>query len=71
MKRTKYTAEFKLEAAKQIPEKGHLTTDVANRLGVSVGLLYTWTRKTQGVRRETNRSFQSYAGRDNQTQSRV
>ena len=45
MKRTKYTTEFKLEAVKQILEKGHSATDVASRLGVPVGLLYTWTRK--------------------------
>jgi transposase len=45
MKRTKYTAEFKSEAVKQIIEKGHSATEVAGRLGVPVGLLYTWTRK--------------------------
>jgi transposase-like protein len=32
MKRTKYTAEFKLEAVKQILEKGHSATDVAEAL---------------------------------------
>ncbi len=48
MKRTKYTAEFKLEAVKQIIEKGHSATEVASRLGVPVGLLYTWTRKLKG-----------------------
>ena len=49
MKRTKYTAEFKSEAVKQILEKGHSATDVASRLGVPVGLLYTWTRKLKGL----------------------
>ncbi|WP_277540856.1 IS3 family transposase [Polynucleobacter sphagniphilus] len=48
MKRTKYTAEFKLEAVKQILEKGHSATEVAGRLGVPVGLLYTWSRKLKG-----------------------
>ena len=48
MKRTKYTTEFKLEAVKQILEKGHSATDVASRLGVPVGLLYTWIRKLKG-----------------------
>jgi transposase len=47
MKRTKYTAEFKSEAVKQIIEKGHSATEVSSRLGVPVGLLYTWTRKLQ------------------------
>ena len=49
MKRTKYTTEFKLEAVKQILEKGHSATNVASRLGVPVGLLYTWTRKLKGL----------------------
>jgi transposase len=48
MNRTKYTTEFKLEAVKQILEKGHSATDVASRLGVPVGLLYTWARKFKG-----------------------
>ena len=49
MKRTKYTAEFKSEAVKQITDKGHSATDVSSRLGVPVGLLYTWTRKLKGL----------------------
>ena len=48
MKRTKYTAVFKLEVVKQILEKGHSATDVASRLGVPVVLLYTCTRKLKG-----------------------
>ncbi len=49
MKRTKYTAEFKLEAVKQIVDKGHSAVEVSSRLGVPVGLLYTWTRKLKGL----------------------
>ena len=49
MKRTKYTAEFKSEAVKQITDKGHSATDVSSRLGVPVGRLYTWTRKLKGL----------------------
>jgi transposase len=48
MKRTKYTAEFKSEAVKQILDKGHSATEVSSRLGVPVGLLYTWARKLKG-----------------------
>ena len=48
MKWTKYTAEFKLEAVKQILDKGHSATEVSSRLGVPVGLLYTWARKLKG-----------------------
>ena len=45
MKRTKYTAEFKLEAVKQILDKRHSAVGVSSRLWALVGLLYTWTRK--------------------------
>ena len=42
MKRTKYTVEFKEEAVKQVIDKGHAVPDVAKRLGVAEGVLYTW-----------------------------
>ena len=45
MQRTKHTAEFKAEAVKQVVDKGHTVVDVAARLGLSEGLLYTWVRK--------------------------
>ena len=45
MKRTQYTAEFKIEAVKQVIDKGHSVVDVAKRLGIGEGLLYTWVRK--------------------------
>ena len=38
---TKYTAEFKSGAVKQITYKEHSATEVSSRLGVPVGLLYT------------------------------
>ncbi len=52
MKRTQYTAELKAEAVKQIFEKGHSATEVSSRLGVPVGLLYTWARKVRGFAEE-------------------
>jgi transposase len=52
MKRTQYTAEFKTEAVKKILEKGHPATEVSIRLGVPVGLLYTWARKARGFSEE-------------------
>ncbi len=52
MKRTQYTAEFKTEAVKQILEKGHPATEVSSRLGVPVGILYTWARKARGFAEE-------------------
>ena len=45
MKRTKYTAEFKEEAVKQVIDKGHTVVDVAKRLGIAEGVLYTWVNK--------------------------
>ena len=45
MKRTKYTAEFKEEAVKQVIDKGHTVIDVAKRLGIAEGVLYTWVSK--------------------------
>jgi transposase len=45
MKRTKYTSEFKEEAVKQVIDKGHPVPDVAQRLGVAEGVLYTWVKK--------------------------
>jgi transposase len=49
MKRTQYTAEFKAEAVMQIIENGHPTPEVSSRLGVPVGLLYTWASKQKGA----------------------
>ena len=46
MKRTQYAAEFKIEADKQVIDKGHSVVDVAKRLGIGEGLLYTWVRKS-------------------------
>ena len=49
MQRTMQTAEFKAEAVKQVVDKGHTVVDVAVRLGLSEGLLYTWVRKSQAA----------------------
>ena len=45
MKRTKYTAEFKTEAVKQVVERGFGVADVSKRLGVSSHSLYAWITK--------------------------
>ena len=47
MKRTKYTSEFKEEAVKQVIDKGHTVVDVAKRLGIAEGVLYTWVSKVK------------------------
>ncbi len=42
-----YTEEFRIEAAKQVTERGHSVADVAARLGVSTHSLYQWMRYNQ------------------------
>ena len=42
-----YTEEFKVEAVKQITERGHAVADVAGRLGVSVHSLYAWQKQLE------------------------
>jgi len=45
MQRTKYAPEFKDEAVKQVVVRGHSVVDVAKRLGIPEGVLYTWVEK--------------------------
>ena len=40
-----YTEEFKVEAIKQITERGHSVGQVSQRLGVSTHSLYAWLKK--------------------------
>ncbi len=41
----RYPDEFKIEAVKQITERGYSVQDVAARLGVSTHSLYSWLKK--------------------------
>ncbi len=41
----RYTEEFKVEAVKQITERGYLVSEVAERLGVTSHSLYNWRKK--------------------------
>ena len=41
-KSKRYTEEFKIEAVKQVTERGYSVQDVAERLGVTTKLLYYW-----------------------------
>lgn len=43
-----YPEEFKIEAVKQITERGHKVAEVSTRIGVSQHSLYKWI-KTYGV----------------------
>ena len=44
MSTKRYTEEFKVEAVKQVTERGHAVADVAKRLGVSPHSLYQWLK---------------------------
>jgi transposase len=41
----RYTDEFKIEAVKQVTERGHSVADVAQRLGITTHSLYAWKTK--------------------------
>lgn len=45
MSNKRYTEEFKVEAVKQMTERGHLVTEMANRLGVSQHRLYALIKR--------------------------
>lgn len=45
MSKKRYTEEFKVEAIKQVTERGHAVADVAARLGVSSHSLYQWIKR--------------------------
>jgi transposase len=41
----RYTEEFKVEAVKQVTDRGYKIGDVAKRLGVTPKSLHDWTKK--------------------------
>ena len=41
----RFTEEFKIEAVKQVTERGHPVAEVSVRLGVSAYSLYTWIKR--------------------------
>ncbi|NVD74071.1 IS3 family transposase [Duganella sp. BJB1802] len=45
MSGNRYTEEFKIEAVKQVTERGHAVAEVAARLGVSVHSMYQWVKR--------------------------
>jgi transposase len=46
MSNKRYTDEFKIEAVKQVRERGHSTLEVAKRLGLAADTLYRWVRES-------------------------
>lgn len=45
MSNKRYTEEFKIEAVKQVTERGHPVAEVASRIGVSQHSLYAWLKQ--------------------------
>ena len=41
----RYTEEFKVEAVRQVLDRGHRVSEVAQRLGVSPYSLYQWIKR--------------------------
>jgi len=41
----RYTNEFKIEAVRQVTEKGYSIAEVADRLGTTTHSLYAWVNK--------------------------
>lgn len=45
MSSKRYTEELKIEAIKQVTERGHPAAEVAGRLGISIHSLYAWQKR--------------------------
>lgn len=41
----RYPEEFKIEAAKQVTNRGYKISDVASRLGITTKSLYAWVKR--------------------------
>ncbi len=41
----RYTDEFKIEAVKQVTDRGHSVAEVASRLGISQHSMYEWIKQ--------------------------
>ena len=45
MSSKRYTEEFKIEAVKQVTERGYSASEDATRLGVNSNSIYNWLKK--------------------------
>ena len=45
MSNNRYTEEFRIEAVKQVADRGHSVAEVASRLGITTHSLYAWKKK--------------------------
>ena len=55
MSGNRYTEEFRIEAVKQVTERGYKPPEVAKRLGVTTNSLYNWIKRygDQGSQHQT------------------
>jgi transposase len=60
MSGNRYTEEFKIAAVKQVAERGHPVSEVAERLGVSIHSLYAWIKR-YGVPEDERKTVDSQA----------
>lgn len=44
----RYTKEFKIEAVKQVTDRGYSVNEVAERLGIATKSLYNWRSQLSG-----------------------
>jgi transposase-like protein len=56
-----FTEDFKLDAIKQITERGHSVADVSKRLGVSTHSLYSWRKRYAALTSDTDDRSTLYA----------
>ena len=56
----RYPEEFKIEAVKQVTERGYKISEVADRLGITTKSLHDWIKKygNQGSQHQTINSQQ-------------
>lgn len=45
MSNKRYPKEFKIQAVKQVTDRGHRVSEVASRLGMTTHSLYAWIKK--------------------------
>lgn len=55
----RYPEEFKIEAVKQVVDRGYSVTDVAKRLDVTTHSLYAWIKKFGPDSKEHNAKTES------------
>ena len=61
MSRQRFPEEFKIEAVKQVTERGYPVAEVASRLGVSANSLYQWLKRYDPKRAKPTESADQQA----------